>query len=361
MQSKRKNWLSLAVLAALMAVTGAVLLRDVSWTQLFSTVRQANPAWLVAGLGLMLLFVACEGVNLHLLLRTLDVRTPLGRCLQYAFVGFYFSSVTPSASGGQPAQVYYMSRDRIPPGRSSLCFLVIVVVYQVVMLGYGLLSFLCRPAFVLRHLGGIGVLVALGVAINLALIILILGLLLRPQWVRRPCLALLRGLHRLHLVRKVDQWTQALSCQIDEYQAGAAFLRRHPSVLPKVMGMTILQLGALFAVPYVVYRAFGLSAYGLGDVMTLQAILTIAVASLPLPGAVGASEGGFLRMFTLLFGPERLMPALLLSRGISFYGFLMISALVTAVVHLTAGRRPVAAPRRLLSGLTKPKRRPEPL
>ena len=85
------------------------------------------------------------------------------------------------------------------------------------------------------------------------------------------------------------------------------------------------------------------------------------VASLPLPGAVGASEGGFLRMFTLLFGPERLMPALLLSRGISFYGFLMISALVTAVVHLTAGRRPVAAPRRPLSGLTKPKRRPEPL
>lgn len=359
MQSKRKNWLSLAALAALMAATGVVLLRDVSWPQLWDVVRQASPGWLAAGLGLMLLFVACEGVNLHLLLRTLAVQAPFGRCLQYAFVGFYFSSITPSASGGQPAQVYYMGRDRIPPGLSSLCFLVIAVVYQVAMLGYGLLSFLCHPAFVLRHLGGIGALVALGVAINLVLIAFIVGVLLRPHGVRRPCMALLRALHRLRLVRKVDKWTQALSCQIDEYQAGAAFLRRHPSVLPKVMGMTILQLGALFAVPYVVYRAFGLSAYSLGDVMTLQAILTIAVASLPLPGAVGASEGGFLRMFTLLFGPERLLPALLLSRGISFYGFLLLSGLVTAAVHLTAGRRRVTVPRRPLPGVDKAKRRPE--
>lgn len=30
---------------------------------------------------------------------------------QYSFIGFFYSGITPSATGGQPVQLYYMSKD----------------------------------------------------------------------------------------------------------------------------------------------------------------------------------------------------------------------------------------------------------
>ncbi|MEG2119455.1 MAG: lysylphosphatidylglycerol synthase domain-containing protein, partial [Pseudoflavonifractor sp.] len=126
-----------------------------------------------------------------------------------------------------------------------------------------------------------------------------------------------------------------LDAQMAEYRAGADCLKRNPALLPKLLGLTFLQLTALFLVPFTVYKAFGLTGYGAPEMVCAQALLTLAVSMLPLPGAVGVSEGGFVTFFTLFFGAGLVTPAVLVSRGISFYAFLAISALVTLAVHIT--------------------------
>ncbi len=44
--------------------------------------------------------------------------------LKYAFIGFFFNAITPAASGGQPMQVYYMHKDGISIGSSTLTLLI---------------------------------------------------------------------------------------------------------------------------------------------------------------------------------------------------------------------------------------------
>ena len=58
---------------------------------------------------------------------------------------------------------------------------------------------------------------------------------------------------------------------------------------------------------------------------------------LPLPGGMGISESLYLVMFAPIFG-ESLLPAMLLSRGISYYAQMLISAVMTCVAYLTIGR-----------------------
>ena len=69
-------------------------------------------------------------------------------------------------------------------------------------------------------------------------------------------------------------------------------------------------------------------------VLSLQAVLHISVSSLPLPGAVGASEGAFLLLFRSVFPAAALHDAMLLSRGVSFYLFVALSGLYIAVWSL---------------------------
>ena len=133
----------------------------------------------------MLAFVGCEATCSHLILGRLGHRAPLRRCLGYSFVGFYVSSITPSATGGQPAQIYYMSRDGVPAAHGALNMMLIAVCYQVVVIGYALAVALLRFDLVANLGGGLGLLLLFGAVVNGALTAGMLCLMFLPNAARR--------------------------------------------------------------------------------------------------------------------------------------------------------------------------------
>ena len=342
--NRKKSLVGIGLIAALMALTGWLLFRDQPVSRLLHTLGQLRPGWLLLGLA----FVGCEATCSHLILGRLGHRAPLRRCLGYSFVGFYVSSITPSATGGQPAQIYYMSRDGVPAAHGALNMMLIAVCYQVVVIGYALAVALLRFDLVANLGGGLGLLLLFGAVVNGALTAGMLCLMFLPNAARRLTGGVLSLLVRVRLVRRPEEAREKLEKQMEEYRRGADCVRRNPALVPALLGLTFCQLTALFSVPLVVYHAFGLTGSGALDIIGTQALVTLAVASLPLPGAVGASEGGFVAAMRLFFGAGLVTPAVLVSRGISFYSFLLLSGCVTLLVHLrTRNRQPVAVSPRL--------------
>lgn len=332
------HWGSLVFLLALMGVTGFMLFRDESIHSLLPAIRQVNPWYVALGLLMMFLFVGCESLCKYLTLRALGQKVLFRRCMDYSFVGFYVSSITPSSSGGQPAQMYYMSKDKISLSHSSLTMLVITIVYQAVMLLYGLVMYLLERSFVQESIGSIKYLLLFGVVVNLALIALFVMVIFSRRALERLLEGGLRLLHRLHLVKDVAEKRQAIAHQMAEYARGARYIRQNPALVLRVVAVTVVQMTALYLVPFFVYKAFGLSSFTVLQILAVQSLLTIAVSSLPLPGAVGATESGFMTLFKVFFSANLLMPAMVLSRGISFYAFLLISGIATLAVHLRCSR-----------------------
>ena len=353
--NRKRTWLGAALLLALMGATGFLLLREQPVARLAAVLGQVKPLYVLAGLGLMLLFIGCEALCSRLILSRLGHRAPYRRCLGYSFTGFYFSSITPSSTGGQPAQIYYMSRDGIPAAHGTLNMMLIAVCYQVVVLLYALGVVLFRFDLLANLGGGLALLLLFGGAVNLARTGGMLCLMFLPGAARALTGWVLNLLERLHLVRNRPAAEEKLEHQMQEYRRGADCVKANPGLIPILAGVTAVQLTALFSVPFVVYRAFGLSGYSAADIICTQALVTLAVSSLPLPGAVGASEGGFVKAMTLFFGSALVTPAVLLSRGISFYSFLLISAGVTLWVHFRTSR-PAQAAQPVIVTPKKPKR-----
>lgn len=355
--ANKKNCAGFALMLLLMAGTGFILMRNQPVSRLVETLGQIHPGYLCIGLGLMLLFVGCEAMCSKLILRRLGHRAAYRRCLGYSFTGFYFSSITPSATGGQPAQVYYMSKDGIPAAHGTLDMLLITVCYQLATLILGITAFCLRPTILSDLGGGLSLLLLYGAAATLCLTAGILTVMFAPHLANRLSGWALRALVRLHILKQGEKAEERLERQMEEYHQGAACLRSHPALLPSLLALSLLQLTALYLVPFVVYRAFGLSGHTAVEMAAVQALLTLAVSTLPLPGAVGPSEGGFVKAFALFFGTGLVTPAMLVSRGISFYAFLLISGGVTLLVHLRTRRgkrRP--RPARPTSGIVRPGR-----
>ena len=339
-EKKPKHLISLLVLFALIGFMFLFLFRGYSFAKIFQIVKRANPAYLLLALGMMFLYVSCEAYNIFSITGALKQTLPFKRCLQYAFVGFYFCAITPSSTGGQPAQVYYMKKDGVNISYSSLTLLIVILVYQVCMLLYGAAMLLTHFSFLAKKITPIRPFLIYGMGIGILFSILILCIIFSKKLVYAIVRFFVRFFTKVRLIKDPLRAENRVTEQIDEYERGVRYLKTNPMLLLRIVLATFVQLTAFFLVPFFVYRSFGMRHYGVYDFLSMQVLLHLSVCSLPLPGAVGASENAFMRVYRSILPERMVMPSLVLSRGISFYSFLVISGIVTIFTHVRTHRPP---------------------
>lgn len=321
------------LLVALIAITLFTLFHDNNIEGVFTALCKAKLNFVLIAVACVFLFICCEALNIRRTLKLLGYSCRYIQCLKYSFIGFFFSSVTPSASGGQPMQVYYMSKDQIEISHSSLALLLELASYQFVTISMAVIGFFINYNFIGSINPRLKFMLAAGVMINTCVFICIIFALFSKGVVLKVVNFLFILLFKLK-IKKAEVLKEKTYSQIDKYHIGASYIKNNKEMMLLIIFTTIIQVGALHSVTFLVYRAFGLAKFSYVSVLSLQAVLYIAVSAIPLPGAVGVSEGGFMKLFVTLFPAGMLGPAMLLSRGISFYLFVVISGFAVLMAQL---------------------------
>ncbi len=339
-RNKRLRIVSMLFMLVLIAVTLFVIFRDTSLGEMWSAVQTSDPLWLAAALGASLFASLMFGVALHLALRVLYGKPiSLMRNIGFGYIGQYYTSVTPAGVAGQPMQLYYMLAYGVDVSYASLSLLLVNAAHQLVVLLIPTVLFPFRAALILDNLGAFLWLFILGSLINIALILFLLFAMFSKSFAGRIVHKVLTLLTKLRIVKHPERIENRVSRQIALYQKGAEVFKAHKWLLVGELVSYVLLLGAQFVIPYFIYRAFNLTAFGMIDFIALQSVLYLAVCFLPIPGSAGASETGFVRLFRVLFQSALIVPAMLLSRVASFYLILIISGLVSLAMQLVLSRR----------------------
>ena len=330
---KKKTFLNCIFLLICFILTLYYVFEDQDLPQLLAYVRQARSAYWLAGVGLVVLFILSESVIIWYLMKSLKQKVHLGHCCLYSFVGFFFSLVTPSASGGQPAQVVFMKKDRLPIHLSTLVLLIVTITYKLVLVIIGLLVLIVRPPLVMGFLKPAMKWIWLGILLNVVCISGMLVLVFCPQAARSLVMFCFRVLKRFVSEGKIAVLEQKLDRSIESYGEAAHYFGTHKRVMVNVLGITFLQRCFLFLITYLVLLSFGLRHVDVIEVVVLQAMISVAVDMLTLPGGMGISEHLFQMIFLPVCGTVLVTPAMIVSRGISFYTQLLISAVLTAAAY----------------------------
>lgn len=300
---------------------------------MMDAIREADIRWLVPCVALVLFFIWGESIILWHMLTSYGIRTRKRSCFLFSSAGFFFSCITPSASGGQPMQVYYMKKEKIPVPVAAVILMVVTITYKLVLvlIGGGIVLF--GRGFMHRYLEGILPVFWLGILLNVFCVAFMTVLVFCPALTESILQKGLAWLERMHFLRRREQRARKLGKSMEAYQDTALYLKEHKFVIIRVMLITCLQRLALFSVTGLVYLAFGRQGTPLWDVVLLQAVISVSVDMLPLPGGMGISEALFMNIFAPVFGTV-LLPAMVLSRGLGYYGELLISAFFTVVAQL---------------------------
>ena len=177
----RKRILSAVFFFAILALTLWYVFRDENLSKIAEYLADADERYAVLSVGAVIAFILGESVVICYLFHRLGTRPKFSHCCLFSFVGFFYSAITPSASGGQPMQVLYMRRDGIPGAVSTVVLAIVTITYKLVLVVTGLAVMIFRPAAVMRYLDGVDTLVYIGLALNVAFIALLLTAVFHPS------------------------------------------------------------------------------------------------------------------------------------------------------------------------------------
>lgn len=311
----------------LIIITFYVILKGQNITELFEIVRTAKKEFILMAVICMCLYLGCEAINIGRTLKALGEKSTFFQNLKYAFIGFFFSSITPAASGGQPMQIYYMYKDKISVANSTLALLINLTCVQIVTISIALMSVGVNSHYMNRALR---LFFVMGVGLNLTA----LSLLFISIFSKRMTRALINIVIKIltfFKVKNIEEKQAKFEAELNKYQESATYIKNNKLVMLKTLLTTYIQYLLFYAISYCVYCSFGLKGHSILKIVTLQSVLYATVSGIPSPGAVGVSEGGFLAIFSKIFPEGMVKGAMLLNRGISFYLFVLISSIVVMI------------------------------
>ena len=320
----KKILVNLTIFILLIILTFSLVLKDQDVSQIFSVAAKVKKQYILFAVLAMSIYILGEAVNITRILKELGEKSKLISNIRYTLIGFFFSAITPAASGGQPMEIYYMHKDDISVANSTLALLMQLCSLQIVTITVGTISAVIHFE-VLKS--GLIYLLILGIILNSsALMLLIIAI-----FSKKLSEGLIKFAVKLLKFFRIPNVQEKLEKELESYQTSAKYIKEHKILMLKTVITTVVQMIAYYSVPYWIYLAFGLTEYNIFEILTLQAVLYATVSGIPSPGAVGVSEGGFLGIFRNAFPETIISSAMLLTRGANFYLFIIISAIIVMI------------------------------
>ena len=303
-RKKRPIILILLLLGAAALVIFAVIELDAE--QVRACLDALRPGWAAMIVVCMLLYYLCDALKYRLVTRIFGCAQPFGDSLLTTMLGFFYSAVTPLASGGQPFQVVHMHHRGVSTSTATSVICMVYARWKAALVTLGILGFvLCSGILLELSTAWLPVLL-LGLLIHLALLVLVVLSAAFPQVMTRfgaTCITHVFG-WRLLTSHHVDaaHWVEKWADFVQEYHDAFACGFRRPRAMLAAFALALAQCAAYMSVAYCTYRGFGLSGAPYYTVMLTQVLLHVGASFFPMPGASGASEGGFILVYTQLFG-----------------------------------------------------------
>lgn len=341
MKKEKRNFqqvFSFLLLLITLVIVVCIGLNGNELDELGAALQRLSPVFLMLCVACWALYVLFNALTMYHFLRVQGYPIKLGQSLHAAMIGIYYCNVTPGATGGQPMEMYALSKYGVPVGVSGSGMAVKFVLFQTVLLITGAVLWIAHADFVREYAQSSWWFILLGYLANfftIGMVILMAISRKAVRWVIEKCILI--GC-KLRLCKDPDasriRWENHCASFLDSVQ----LMIRRPRDLVIQCLIVFGQLMSLMLVILAVYHALGLQGVSTMQLITMGVLLYIGASYTPLPGASGAQEGGFAVMFRGIFPDALLFVALMIWRFCTYYLSVLAGAGLTIAENVSAIR-----------------------
>lgn len=304
---------------------------------MINMIVQTEYIWLLAAFMCTFLFWLFGAFTVGMLKRgIIGKRNDPGQNFKTVMVGMFFSSVTPFATGGQPAQIYMLKRMGIDGGTGTSIIILKSVFYQTSIMVMCTTLYFVNRQFLVMNIPQFNVLFAIGLSANILLLSVYGLFLFNSKAAEKAVWYFLKLMSFFKFIKNPKERMEGLHDSLGRFKTGVKILIKRKAYIAGAFLMQALQQFFLFCVPIFMLRAIEgsfVSVYGgVFDIFVCTAMVAMIAALVPTPGTSGGAEGLSLLLIAPFFYNSPKMSVVLVWRLLTYYANVVVGGIFCLLI-----------------------------
>ena len=253
--------------------------------------KNIQPLWLLCAIPFIVLDWIGGGYRLYLFSRVFHPTIRFKTCVKANLANYFLGAVTPSQTGGGPAQIYMLYVGGMPAVEATSASLMTFFSTTFFLIFSGIAIYVFRgivplPGKFLGHLFNAGMIFFLAVALLMIIAVLIPGFY---REFSRILVLIVSRIRRKDYLR-AGSWAHGMLDAIDRcHRQLIHYLQKHFHVFMYGILVSAMCFFSKFVVAYLVVRSLGMHP-SFVEVALLQMVIILINYFFPTPGGSGAAE-----------------------------------------------------------------------
>lgn len=325
-KNKRLNIISLLLIFIIFLGLTIYMINVDGIDNIINLLKSVDYSWVLAGVGILILWWICDAVTLHLPLKTMYKDQKFSSSFRVAMIGQLFNNITPFSSGGQPMQAYELTKygRRASDAMSAMSMKFIMT--QLALAVFTTAIILLQFDFLKDLMKDYMWIVAISFIVNILAIVFVLLAGINKNIIVTICKPFIKLGSKLHFVKSYENTIEKIDSSVGNFSTQFKNMKKYPKTIIEIFIMAIIQSMLYYSITYIVYRAFGNYGVSYFQIVPAQAILLLIMTFIPTPGSGIGAEGGFLMIFNSLFKQGTINMSILFWRLYTFYLPIIVGA-----------------------------------
>lgn len=241
----------------------------------------------------------------------------------------FFNGVTPFATGGEPYEVYSLTKHGIKGTDSTNIMIQNFITYQMALVLLGIIAIITNQFVHIFPSGFLTYLITIGFTINFFVIVFLFVITFGKKIDKFIMKIIVFILSKFKIVKNKENTLEKFHNYLEEFHEGATILLKDKKTFIKMIMLQLLSLSIFYLIPLILL-------YGMGDYSSLNGYKSIIISAyvmligsfVPIPGGTGGLEYGFIAFYGNFIKGSKLNAIMLLWRFITYYFGIMLGAIV---------------------------------
>ena len=310
-----RNTLILLIIAAI--VTYFVMKDD--YQSIVDNLILANKWLILLCIIIVFLYWFLRALSLYIIVKRYKKRIRFKVIMLQTLITQFFNGVTPFATGGEPMQVYMLTKSGVKVANATNIIIQEFIMYQIALIFMGILALGLNFKFNVCSVSPVlGNLIVLGFIINIIIGLVLLFVSFSKKFSKFIVNICLKIGIKIKLIKDVEKTTESWNEKLEDYNESGTMLKNNKSLFFTCVLINFLSLLIFYLIPFFIFMSMGYNV-GIIEVIVSSAFILIIGNFVPIPGGSGGIEFGFLEFFKVYLPQGPLKSALIIWRGITYY------------------------------------------
>ncbi len=254
----------------------------------------------------------------------------LKEAMKHILIVQFFNGITPFSTGGQPMEVYMLKEHGINASKGTNIIIQNFIFYQIALVLFGIFAVTYNAFFHLfPEISFLRNLVVLGFFINTFVAVLLLFIAFAKKTNRFFIEKMIQICYRIKLVKDKKKTQEKWERRILEFHESTKLLKSRKGLFIRGILANLISLACFYSIPlFIVYSMHDFTSLNFINTIVSSAYVLIIGSFVPIPGASGGIEYGFLCFFHSFLSSGVTSAVLLVWRFITYYLPMIVGAIV---------------------------------